>query len=328
MSLTTQVCGIDVSLDMLDCCTLAEGLPRKDWQLPNALNAIEQQFSLAEYEQTLFVVESTGNYSAKVLHVLSKLGRPVAAVNPYQSKSFMSALGHVSKTDKQAAWSLAQMGSYLELRLYKAPSMEQQELKQTMQAVNALEKQAQMLENQLHALAQLPFVEPSSQQALQQVLDTVRAQLEPLKEKLYRPAADPYYQEKMDLATSVMGIGIKTASAILLATNGLEGFDQANKVAKYLGLTPHSHYSGTSIRKRGKITKYGNTDVRALLYNCTRSAIRYNKACGELYKRLRKKGKPHKVAAVAVMHKLVKQVFFCVNSKTMFDNDFEENHKK
>ena len=37
---------------------------------------------------------------------------------------------------------------------------------------------------------------------------------------------------------------------------------------------------------------------------------------------MRKNGKPHKVAAVAVMHKLIKQVFACVKNETMFDNEY------
>jgi transposase len=35
-----------------------------------------------------------------------------------------------------------------------------------------------------------------------------------------------------------------------------------------------------------------------LLYMATTSAIRYNKTCKDLFERLRKKGKPYKVAVV------------------------------
>jgi len=55
---------------------------------------------------------------------------------------------------------------------------------------------------------------------------------------------------------------------------------------------------------------------------CTRSAIRHNLACKELYQRLRKNNKPHKVAAVAVMNKLLKQFFVCVKNEVMFDNEY------
>ncbi len=101
----------------------------------------------------------------------------------------------------------------------------------------------------------------------------------------------------------------------MLASNCFENFETADELSKFFGLTPNSHYSGSSIRKKGRITKMGAHYVRALLYMCSRSAIRYNHACKELYQRLRAKGKSHKVAAVAVMHKLVKQVFACVKKQ-------------
>ena len=159
----------------------------------------------------------------------------------------------------------------------------------------------------------------------------MKQQRETLEQQLYSPSQDPNFQEKMKNGTSVVGIGNKTAEAILLATNGLDGFDQVPAVAKCLGITPSSHRSGTSINRKGGITKFGSNSVRGLLYMCTRSAIQHNKACKELYARLRAKGKPHKVAAVAVMHKLVKQFFACVKFSRTFDNDYhlkERQEKK
>jgi len=51
-----------------------------------------------------------------------------------------------------------------------------------------------------------------------------------------------------------------------------------------------------------------------------RSARKYNLACKAIYDRLRLKGKPHKVAMMAVVHKLTKQVFAVVKNETPFDN--------
>jgi hypothetical protein len=43
---------------------------------------------------------------------------------------------------------------------------------------------------------------------------------------------------------------------------------------------------------------------------------------------LRKKGKPYKVAIVAVMRKLAVQVFACVKKQTMFDRDYHIDKKQ
>lgn len=330
MSTFTQVCGIDVSKDNLDywLSNRSDESLIEQAQLANKSQAISALFCDAQFDQTLFVLEYTGNYSSRLLHELTHLNRPVSVVSPLQSKSFMAALGQTNKTDKQAAQALSKLGCKLYLRLYKAPSELMQKRKQILNTLQALEKQQRMLQNQLHALEYLPVLEEQSVEALKVVLASVEAQITPLKERLYEASHDEHFEQKKKYATSVIGIGEKTAEALLIVTNGFVDFDSPDKVSKFLGLTPLSHYSGTSVKRRGGITKFGSNQVRSLLYMCTRSAIRYNQPCKELYQRLRKNGKPHKLAAVAVMHKLVKQVFACVTSKTLFDNEYHLKNKK
>ena len=61
-----------------------------------------------------------------------------------------------------------------------------------------------------------------------------------------------------------------------------------------------------------------------MLYVCAWSAIRYNSACKVLYERLLERGKPSKVALVAVMNKLIRQVFAVVQKGEPYDDNFEE----
>lgn len=330
MNVYEQICGIDVSKANLDIShlLLPDNTLSKRQMITNTTQSIEQWLFVNADAKTLYVLEPTGNYSDKLLHCLTKNNLPVSLVPPYQSKSFMQSQGISSKNDKQAADSLAKMGQSLELKLYRAPSEELKKRKQMLQTISALRKQEQMLLNQLHAMEQLVIIEDQSQQALQAVLQTVQSQLSHLEQQLQQQKQTEQYQNKKKLATSVVGIGSATADAILLATNCFEDFDSSAKVAKFLGLTPTSHYSGSSVNKKGHITKFGSNHVRALLFNCTRSAVRYNPACKELFIRLRKNGKPYKVAAIAVMHKLVRQVFACVKNEVEFDRKYKHFENK
>ncbi len=334
MSTFTQFCGVDVSKDLLDYCLSGAQNhvhPKSACQhesVENRMESVRAEFSDPRFNGTLFILESTGNYSSKLLYQLSELNRPVCVVSPYQSSSYMSALGMTNKNDRQAAYALMMMGRQVPLRLYRPPSQEMQKRKQMLSTLRALEKQSRMLKNQLHALEQLPFQERAAVSALQAVLEAVEQQMEQLQAQLNAGTGDEVFEQKKKYASSVIGIGDKSAEALILATNGFEDFSNPDKVSKFLGITPHSHESGTSIKRRGKITKYGSGEVRGLLYMCTRSAIRYNQPCKELYQRLRRNGKPHKVAAVAVMHKLVKQVYACVKSETFFDNAYHLKKNK
>ena len=106
------------------------------------------------------------------------------------------------------------------------------------------------------------------------------------------------------------------------ATNGFKNFDNAKQLARFIGTAPIRHESGTSVKKNVHIAKTGVPELRALMYNATWSAIRYNKFCRELYQRLKENKKPSKVALIAVINKLLNQIVAVVKSKVKFDNEF------
>lgn len=335
----TQFCGVDVSKSTLDYIVLKstddtridrstiQAYSKKFHQIPNTLDQINERFKNESFENTLFIVESTGSYSSKIIHQLNSLNRSICIVSPYRSKCYMAAKGITNKNDKNAALSLAVMGKNEQLRSYQPPTPAMQEHKQILSTYQALQKQQRMLSNQIHALEQYPIINSLALKTLEEVLQKVEEELKKLESQLYDPLKDPAYDEKLKYGVSVKGIGEKTAHAILLATQGLEGFESVGAVVKFLGIIPSSHESGSSVRRKGRMTKFGKNTVRGSLYMCTRSAIQYNKACKDLYERLRRRGKPHKVAAVAVMHKLIKQFYVCVTQKRMFDNDFYTQKK-
>ena len=53
----------------------------------------------------------------------------------------------------------------------------------------------------------------------------------------------------------------------------------------------------------------GMGQMRKTLFMASLTAARYNLTCKKMYNRLVEKGKPKKVALIAIMNKLVKQAF-------------------
>jgi transposase len=75
------------------------------------------------------------------------------------------------------------------------------------------------------------------------------------------------------------------------------------QIASLVGLAPIARESGTW---RGKRTIYGGrAQIREVLYMATVSAIRANQTIRSFYQRLCNAGKPHKVALIACMRKLL-----------------------
>jgi transposase len=98
-------------------------------------------------------------------------------------------------------------------------------------------------------------------------------------------------KESFDHLTGIPGIGRKTAIVLLAVTEGMKSFNSAKQLSSYFGLCPRIYDSGSSVKGKAQICKMGMSSIRKLLYLCSLSAIRCNRACRELYERLLKKGK-------------------------------------
>ena len=109
--------------------------------------------------------------------------------------------------------------------------------------------------------------------------------------------------------------------ALIVLSGGFTKFENAKQLCSYIGLSPRIFESGTSVRGKSRICKMGMSRIRAMLYVCAWSAKKCNKACKEFYNRLIEKGKPKKVALIAVANKLLKQAFAIAKS----DNYYSEN---
>jgi transposase len=118
-----------------------------------------------------------------------------------------------------------------------------------------------------------------------------------------RLRASPLWREQDDLLRSIPGVG-PVLSAVLLADAPELGTLAHKPLAALIGVAPLNRDSG---RWRGKRSIWGGRGyVRAVLYMATVAAIRHNPVLKTLYERLKHAGKPHQVAMIACMHKLLR----------------------
>ena len=117
-------------------------------------------------------------------------------------------------------------------------------------------------------------------------------------------------------------LGNKTAIMLIVLTDGFSNFENARQLCSYTGITPNIRVSGSSVRGRSRITKMGNAKLRNLLFMCSFSACKHNKACREIYERIIAKGKSKKLALIAVCNKLLKQAFAIAKSGLPYEEKF------
>jgi len=321
--------GIDVSKD-----TLAAAIPSEkgQWEVINFGNNEAGIAALAQKAKELpgphVVLEATGNYSMKVVFALCESQVPVSVLNPKQSKGFIEGvLLSTTKTDAKDACALALYGQLNKPKAYRLPSDKILEVNQLRVFLKQLKKQQVSISNQLHALAS--HVKPLAyvQESLEGNLALFKRQIQDTEKRLLSISED-CFDEAYRLATTVVGIGPAIAQNLLIATNGLQGFGNPKQLSKFVGACSTQFESGSSIKKRGSISKAGDPHLRALLYMGARSAKRYNLPCKELYERLRSRGKCHKVAMLAVCNKMLRQVFAVVKSGVPFDNEYHLKNEK
>jgi transposase len=87
---------------------------------------------------------------------------------------------------------------------------------------------------------------------------------------------DTELKSKRDLLVSIPGISDTTIAVILSELNGMEHFDNPQKVVAFIGLAPKDTLSGISAKGKPRICKIGNSRLRKSLYMPALAAIRHN----------------------------------------------------
>jgi transposase len=314
--------GIDVSKDDLHVAWQDQ---QQNWhyhKIGNQIAAIDGFIDqYIPLENTTCVIEHTGTYSHRLVLALALAGRTFSLITPYQSKGFAQVMKTTAKTDQQDAHRLALYGQRMQPPTSRLVEQELHHSRQCKKHLVDLWADWQAAANRLHALEYDPRANPKVKQSLRQLQGQLQEQIALFEADLDQLGHDQLRQAATQMQT-VTGIGPAISQALSLATNGLSDFTSAKGLAKFVGVAPSVGQSGSSVRHKGSIRRTGQAALRGLLYMGARSARLHNRVCKALYDRLRASGRCHKVAMVAVINKLLHQVFAVVKSGIAFDNAY------
>lgn len=112
------------------------------------------------------------------------------------------------------------------------------------------------------------------------------------------------------------GVGVQTALAFVLTLGPVERFENAKKVASYVGLIP-AEYSSGGKQRLGRISKQGSPLLRFLLVEAGQSAARYDDELKRMYVRLclrRSRGQ----AKVAVARRLATKLYWMLRREKTY----------
>ena len=122
----------------------------------------------------------------------------------------------------------------------------------------------------------------------------------------------------VDILTSIKGIGDITASYFIAEIGNIERFKNKKKLIAYIGTDPSITQSGSSINRRGRISKKGSKSLRRTLYIMAMGTIRSNEYFKSYYLKKRQEGMQHRKAIVALINKLVRVIYALLKKREKF----------
>lgn len=287
--------GIDVSKARLDVALFPSGDPFACDNTSAQVDALAAR--IAALHPELVVLEPTGGLERPIAEALERAGVPVAIVNARQIRDFAKATGQLAKTDRLDALVLAHFGESIRPTPRPLPDA-------AARAREALQtRRRQLVDLRAQERNHLASAPTSLQPEIRELIAQLTERVEEIEARLKALIAeDEALNARAKLLTSVTGIGVVTAR--MLITNLPElGTLTRRTVARLLGIAPLNDDSGAHTGKR--FCKGGRADVRSGLYLPTLTATRMNGPIKDTYDRLIKRGKPHKVAMIACMRKLL-----------------------
>lgn len=312
--------GIDISKATF-VAAFPQGKGCRTETFPNDAKGIRRFISMLDPALHHCVMEATGNYCFLLLYLLDKAGVKASLINPKKTRNYARMMMSVTKTDSKDACLIADFGARFKPEPYRFPSEQIMLLKQKKTVLRQLQKQLTATTNLLSSLEPLPVKDKKCLHSLKQTITFLEKQVKYMQQEMEGVVSE-VFDRQLKALTSIKGIGVTLATALIIATGGFTYFDNAKQLSRFIGICPTIEQSGTSINIRGHINRNGDGNLRSMLYVAAWSASRYNKACRECYERLRGRGKPGKVAMVAVANKLVRQAFAVVASDTPYIDGF------
>jgi transposase len=271
---------------------------------PDAIASLVRRL-VAGPKVTRIIIEPTGGYEKPLLNALRQAELCVELVHTSRFKAYRTLVGVKAKSDTSDARLLAAYAASPDEVRGRKPDHFKVPEDAVREALAELATRREQLKHMIHAEScRLRTVRMAEvRQAITVHLDALYVEEKQMHQKmltLVRQRAD--LQREQRLLRTIKGIGVKSALALIASVPELGRIDN-KKAAALIGVAPFVRKSGTMTapaRIHG-----GRAEVRNILYMAAVTASRHNPVLTSFYQRLVAKGKPAKLALIAVLRRLV-----------------------
>lgn len=269
------------------------------------------------------ITEATGVYHENLCYFLYGHAERVSVQLPQKAKHFMKSLNIKTKTDKADAAALADMGLSRKLDLWRPISKDFKSIRDLSRTLSRLNDARTVTRSQLHAMEHAHGTLARARTIMEQLVDKHDELIAACKREILELVQkDEQLQERIDRITQIKGVGALTVVKLLAETDGFRNTKSIRSLVSYAGLDVVHNQSGNK-NGRTRISKKGNSYIRAALYMPALSACRHDPRSKKTYQRLVERLPKKRQAVVAVMRKLLIMVY------TLWKNgeDYNADHQ-
>ena len=308
--------GIDVGKKDLHCHLIGPGEPCSA-RFDNTPAGIAQLLRWARKTsppaRLRACLEQTGHYGDAIAEALHNSGlAALHLVNPQRIKAFGMQKLRRNKSDTADARLIASFlkAEHADLRPWQPRSLPQQKITALSRCADSLTQAAARLKTALDSCT-----DKTVAAALGRVIRNQEKEIGALRAKIREITARvPELARRGELLRTIPGIGEVAAQTILAELPEPGEFEDARQLAAWAGLTPKHYASGTSGKTRTPITKIGSAQLRRGLFMPAMTARIFNPLLKTFAERLLANGKKPKQVIVAIMRKLLHQIYGILKS--------------
>ena len=269
-------------------------------------------------DEVLICMEATGVYCESLCYELASKGFQVVVEAPHKVKR---AFHKLTKTDKVDSQQIAEYAYRFhdDLSLWKPKSEIIEKLSILLTTREGLVSQRTANTNSLKMIKRKVVQSKVALRALEKVNTDILKQVKELEkeiEKLIK--SDDDFHHLYHLVSSIPAVKLLCFANLLVCTNGFSKEANPKQTASFLGIAPHEHSSGSSVRRRTCSTGHGPHRLRKLLYLASLTLRIHNSEMKKYFERKKLEGKPPKLILNNMANKLIKIIYAVVRERRPF----------
>jgi transposase len=322
------ILGVDVSKLTLDICCAEQGLHTKVDNCSKGFADFKKwcKTNGIDLKETLMIMEYTGGYEYRFIQFCESLSIPYCRIPGLEIKQSMGMVR--GKSDKADAFRIGRYGEEKSDRLKVDKPLDKNilALKQLLSFRKRLVRENAGYESTVKERQHMYEVKKTDtilRIASKKIKENERYLSQVEQEIMEVIKSNEEIWQNYRIITSIKGIGKVNGWMTIAYTENFTSFTDARAYGVYVGVIPFRHRSGTSIKKRDRISHLANKELKSELNQAAKSSINYDPEI-RAYAERKLKNKNYSLVLNNVKFKLILRMFSLVKR----GEKYVENYKR